>query len=528
MASFHYDVIIIGSGMGGSVAAKRFCDGVLPSIGGSPVVTHSGTVEGTLGKVAVFEMGERWHGWNSSTLSYEANTGQFSGLGKLEQSQKMRYLMKLFRDYPYNFVESNPGLVVAQGMGWGGGSLVYSGIHLRAPSSALANWPTGYQTGLAPYYQRVESKLKVATDANTFNYRRPAAFKKGAALAGLGTAQPMPLAMSGCTHCGWCVPACITDKKQSMPLNYLGDAKRSGKMTPYLKYKCTDVEPLAGGGYRVWMLYTGNRPDAYHEQTADGDPYWDGTWYGMTARRVVIAGGAMESPCILQRSKGEWNMYIGTGCGTGVDGQGDGAVIGIAPPSYTTDTYKGAIMMSYVDKGDYVLEDIHGIPAGIAKFPIQVSSGGQWKQLGLGFKQKLASYGSRMLGVAIIGKSPSGGNITVGDANSTYKSIVSTGGFTLPTGAKAAAESLITSLGGELTSAPATSVTVHPTGGCKMGTSSSSSVVDKRNLQVWGNPGLYVMDGSVFPWSSYRNPSNTILACVEKACDVIFGPDPGW
>jgi hypothetical protein len=170
--------------------------------------------------------------------------------------------------------------------------------------------------------------------------------------------------------------------------------------------------------------------------------------------------------------------------------------------------------MSYVDKGDYVLEDIHGIPAGIAKFPIQVNSGG-WQSLGLGFKQKLAAYGSRMMGVAIIGKSPSGANISVSDWGSTYKTTVSTGGFALPTGAKAAAESIITALGGELTNAPAASVTVHPTGGCKMGTSSSSSVVDKRNLQVWGNPGLHVMDG-------------TILACVEKACDVIFGPDPGW
>jgi cholesterol oxidase len=63
-----------------------------------------------------------------------------------------------------------------------------------------------------------------------------------------------------------------------------------------------------------------------------------------------------------------------------------------------------------------------------------------------------------------------------------------------------------------------------------MGASSTDgSVVSKRDLAVWGSPGLHVIDGSVIPSNTLRNPSNTILAIAEKAMDVILGTgDPGW
>src|SRR5262249_28787991 len=148
------------------------------------------------------------------------------------------------------------------------------------------------------------------------------------------------------------------------------------------------------------------------------------------------------------------------------------------------------------------------------------------------------------MGIAIIGKSPSGGNITVGGDWAGNRYNVSTGNqnFWTPgytdgtpvTGAVADAQSIITALGGEVANTPWhlgwQSATVHPTGGCKMGTSSSSSVVSSHDLHVWGYPGLYVIDGSVIPSSTFRNPSNTILAIAEKTMDVILNVPgaPTW
>jgi cholesterol oxidase len=46
--------------------------------------------------------------------------------------------------------------------------------------------------------------------------------------------------------------------------------------------------------------------------------------------------------------------------------------------------------------------------------------------------------------------------------------------------------------------------------------------VRPTDLQVYNNPGLYVVDGSVLPGGIFRNPSNTIAAIAEKAMDVIL------
>lgn len=67
--------------------------------------------------------------------------------------------------------------------------------------------------------------------------------------------------------------------------------------------------------------------------------------------------------------------------------------------------------------------------------------------------------------------------------------------------------------------------TVHPTGGCAMG-SSADDVTRDSDLQLSGNPNLYVIDGSVLPHDPLRNPSHTIAAVAERALDVILGVHP--
>ena len=69
-------------------------------------------------------------------------------------------------------------------------------------------------------------------------------------------------------------------------------------------------------------------------------------------------------------------------------------------------------------------------------------------------------------------------------------------------------------------------ITPHPLGGCKMGASPSAGVVNQAG-QVFGYPGLYVSDGSVFPRPIGLNPSKTIAALAERTAELMLdGQDP--
>jgi cholesterol oxidase len=58
-------------------------------------------------------------------------------------------------------------------------------------------------------------------------------------------------------------------------------------------------------------------------------------------------------------------------------------------------------------------------------------------------------------------------------------------------------------------------ITVHPLGGCPMGRDSSEGVVSPWG-EVFGQPGLYVADGSVMPGPVGPNPSLTIAALADR------------
>jgi choline dehydrogenase-like flavoprotein len=55
-------------------------------------------------------------------------------------------------------------MLVVQGAGYGGGSLIYANVHLRAPADVFAaGWPTGYsRAALDPYYDLVAYMLDIA------------------------------------------------------------------------------------------------------------------------------------------------------------------------------------------------------------------------------------------------------------------------------------------------------------------------------------------------------------------------------
>jgi hypothetical protein len=205
--------------------------------------------------------------------------------------------------------------------------------------------------------------------------------------------------------------------------------------------------------------------------------------------------------------------------GKGLDGTGDFVQGGFVPQR--VDGYKGAVMMTHIDLGDYVLEDIHGIPAGAA-VTLGARPPGIAKPWGRAFTAAYAGYGEHMLGIAIVGKQAPGTEHTITVSDDAGNAVLGGRPYGPAPGALEAARSIIEKLGGQPLATPweqaGAGFTVHPTGGCAMG-----EVVRAHDLQLHDNPGLHVIDGSVLPGNPLRNPSHTIAAVAERALDVILG-----
>jgi choline dehydrogenase-like flavoprotein len=478
------EVIVIGSGFGGSIAAKRFAE-----------AGH---------RVTVLELGEDW-----------------SDPTKAKQSQDPAFLFRLLRDYPGDHLRTHPAVTVTQGMGVGGGSLVYSGIHLRAPAQAFAGWPAGYtRAELDPYYARVEQRLGVAALSNAMEFDRVKVFAEGARRAGLPPPAALPLAIQpSCTRCGWCVPICSFGKKTTMAQSYLADAQRTGRLTILAHRKAAYVARV-DRRYRVWAWRTDGVARDYHRVTT-------GALEARDADVVVVACGAIESPALLARSTtadlpaGARRLELPTQhLGTGLDGTGDFVQGGFVPRR--VDGFKGAVMMSGIELGDYVLEDLHSIPVAAA-VTLGARAPNLTKDWGAAYKTSFRDLGRQLLAIAIVGTQRTERTIAVTDDRGNAK-VTGTAYHPAP-GSIEAARSIIEALGGEPARTPwetgKQAFTVHPTGGCAMG-EGPDAVVRARDLQVQHNPGLYVIDGSVLPGNPMRNPSHTIAAVAERALEAIL------
>jgi choline dehydrogenase-like flavoprotein len=69
----------------------------------------------------------------------------------------------------------------------------------------------------------------------------------------------------------------------------------------------------------------------------------------------------------------------------------------------------------------------------------------------------------------------------------------------------------------------------HECGTARMGSNPGNSVLDTNN-QCWDARGLYITDGACFPSQGYQNPTLTILALTARACQhalSVRGHEPG-
>lgn len=481
MATERVDICIIGSGFGGSITAAR-----LSGNGNRNIV--------------VLEKGKRWKG------------------DEFQQSQDPKYIFQLYEDI------TGDGIFVGLGTGLGGGSLVFSSLCFRAPSSVFEQdeagtriWPEWYtRKNLDPYYETAESVLKVVQLGWTTEdgappwqlvSKRDGIFAKGCDLLGK-TCDPARVSLQNCHNCGWCSMGCKFDKKQSLILNYIPMAEENG-VEFRTECEARSIKPTSEG-YQV--VYENLR---------------DGTWKTMVARVLVAAGGTIHSPALLLRSKRHLPL-LSDQVGRNLSGNGDIALGGLIP-NVAFEAYKGKIMgtVSYGwwDEG-IILEALWALPVGPAsKYPVHLEGATPPHYWGLEHKHTMREYGNHILTIAGLGLDGNDGTVTI-DATGRPQVFWTTSpkSQAIYDAQIRAAREIIEALGGTIMITQhmktAEVVTVHPLGTCRMARDISQGVVDE-NCEVFNYPNLYVVDGSVVPTALGVNPSLTIAAIAERVSEHI-------
>jgi choline dehydrogenase-like flavoprotein len=317
-----YDVVVVGSGYGGAVAAARFA---------GAVDRKANTL-----RVCVLERGNEY-----VRGSFPSRLSELPGYVRYSRYDDPK--VKGRRDGLFDLrIGADVSVVLASGLG--GGSLINAAVAERA-TEALRDpaWPDAIRRDpgeLAEFYRRAERMLGVKTTRAFTHYAKYRAFEKfvqhfaafeaftwgrPAGETRVDPVVPAHLAIRSdpagpndqgvhqepCIGCGDCVTGCNFGAKNTLAVNYLPEARRKGAEL-YTGATVLYLERAAAGEAARWRvtfrLTTGKGPAAkLHE---------------VRAKHVVLAAGALGSPEILMRSRAR-GLQLSTRLGTRFSGNGD-------------------------------------------------------------------------------------------------------------------------------------------------------------------------------------------------------------
>ncbi len=517
------DVVIIGSGFGGAVTAAR----VGARLAGS-------------GVVRVLDKGD------DSTGRYDPESD-----GPPLNAQGNRFRHTLDPSYLSRLVEvhtdpENATLNVLGGIGIGGGSNVYSGVSLRAPAVAFEQvrdgrrlWPARYsRASLDRHYATVEQKLRVHrlawTDRDVPHWqlttKRDFVFAEGCRRIG-ATAIPLKVATDQDANEGWWTQGQRFEGRQNLTKNYLRDALDAGVR---FTSGCEVLEILpAGDRYQVRAIDRRQGRDRELE---------------IECRLLVVAGGAVASTGLLLRSADNFtgDRSFGDALGQHLSGNGDYGVTGLVGDDLELDVegQKGkpiaSVCPSFFRDHGFVLLPFYAEPLYLSLGRIstllrpqdpkalgRASTGADERERDWGepFARRLEKFASRMLSMGCLAFDDCEGEVDLdGDRPIVRWRRTSDATEARWSTAVDAMRRIYEALGGEMfldNYRRGGSVnTSHPLGGCRMAELRADGVVDP-NGECFGNPNLFVVDGSIIPSSLCANPSLTIAAVAESIAEVL-------
>jgi enediyne biosynthesis protein E9 len=500
------DVLVVGSGFGGSIPAYHL------AAGGARVVVL-----------------ERGPNLRSRDFTHDQRIGSYTRIVDLVQGD---------------------GITVVAGNCVGGSSVVYFAASLRAPSFVFERegslsrrlWPRSLtRSALDPWYDRVEETLPVARQQwNQVPY--PGGLFAAACQRAGRTCNPVPVAvdLERCTNCNWMLNGCHFDAKRSMLLNYLPAATAAGADVRAL-HEVQTVSPATTPGYRYRVAYTVVDPDDYRLSQGAGS---------IEAKVVVLAGGAMGTPVLLQRSaallggipRAVGRYFSGNGDRVSIADVDESKVAQLLGLERSAGTpYEGFPMgkpigsMSY-DRLDADAEEFTRFSLqqiyfpGITNILAQATDRPESSWFGVE-KKELRSRWKSWLSVLAMTEDDNEGRFGLPPATGGFTRVASSVGLSTlryqPTantlrGWKAADEEAraVLERDGLARVRPWSdvvgSLSAHPLSSCRMGDDPATSALDDRN-ELRGHPGLFVTDGAAVPTSLCVNPSLTVAALAERA-----------
>ncbi|CAM5411981.1 cholesterol oxidase [Streptomyces tanashiensis] len=540
-AAYDYDVLVVGSGFGGSVTALR--------------LTEKGY------RVGVLEAGRRYTRATLPKNSWDLKNFLWAPALGLYGIQRIHLL---------------GNVMVLAGAGVGGGSLNYANTLYEplAPFFDDPQWKdiTDWREELSPYYDQAKRMLGVRLNptmtpsdvhlkataqamgiGDTF-HMAPVGVFFGDGKDGDGTAKAKPggevadpffggagPSRKACTECGECMTGCRHGAKNTLNENYLYLAEKAGAVVHPMTSVVAVTED-SRGGYAVRTLPTDNRKK--------------GAGRTFTAPRVVIAAGTYGTQTLLHRMKDTGLLPRISGRLGELTRTNSEALVG----SQTTDRrYRKRHGKDRVDftKGVAITSSIHpddnthiepvrygkGSNSMGGMTVLQVPYGAHRVRKWLLELVKHPALAARSLSnrrwsertiIGLVMQSLDNSLTTYRKPGGLGKGLLTARqghGAPNPTQIEAAtraarlmAEEINGFAGSNIGELMGTPLTAHFLGGCPIGADADTGVIDPYH-RLFGHPGISVVDGAAVSANLGVNPSLTITAQAERA--MSFWPNKG-